>query len=531
MSGESVAIDQLAPTLRRDGWAITQHAVLIYGGKVGSTGESSKVPDIGWLKQIARIRRRRPVDALVAVIRSSDNNGVAFETDFLIHQLHLQSRALGWSAPSYVLNASELLGGQPNAAEVIGCTWSARNGDLQPLDTALSALSNRLAERGVSQLAQHLQQPYLAQLSILVNAQRAGLIDLIGRLGKSRACGTAVHGVLFAPLFAPTGGIRESEGKVASAHLPATVAAPSSPWQDANWQAIAHHSRVVRGRRVGLSVSTVVAWSCTLLLGLWLGGSLVSAAANRAGIADAGAVITRLQGVQKPVAAALDLDALQKQIDTLEVRQRDGAPWYSRFGLNQNAPLLAALWPHYQAASQRILTAPLQRQLEANLQQRNGMSDQELVNGGDAQVKAAYADLKMYLTLAQPHHTEPAFLIPQWLASGQPAMPSQSQINAGGWRDLSQRLISFHVNHLATHAGCAIAPDAGLIGAARQSLIAVIGLQNSTDVLYQSILDDNASKYPPISLQTLLGNHSSRGLFGTNASVPGVLPVRRGMNG
>ena len=517
LCGHAATIDQLAPTLRSTGWAITPQAVLLYGGKSGSVDDAADIPDIGWLRQIARIRRRRPVDAVVAVIRTGDDGHVTVDSDILAHQLHLQSRALGWAAPSYVLNATELVSTQPESAEVIGHTWSGRNSDRPLIDTALDALGTRLADGGVKQLTQQIEQPVLAQLSQRLNAQRGALGDLITRLGKSRARLSVVHGVLFAPLFKVRQVAADSDAEVKALRV---LSSPA--WQQINWQAISNHSRNLRGRRIGFSLSAFTAWSVTALLGAWVVGSLISGTANRATIANAEEVVTRLQGTQKPIAAALDLDALQKQIDTLEIRQQEGAPWTSRFGLNHDKQLLNVLWPHYQTASQRILTTPLQRQLEANLQQRNGMSDQELANGGEVQVKAAYADLKTYLMLAEPKHTDTAFLIPQWLASGQPAMPTQSQMSHGGWRDLSQRLITFHVHHLADHGNWATSPDPRLVDAARQSLTAVIGLQNSTDVVYQSILDDIASKYPEVSLQTLLGSTSSRGLFNTNATIPGV---------
>ena len=53
-------------------------------------------------------------------------------------------------------------------------------------------------------------------------------------------------------------------------------------------------------------------------------------------------------------------------------------------------------------------------------------------------------------------------------------------------------------------------------------MIGVRGIQNSTDAIYQQILDDAKPKYPPVSLATLLGDTSSRGLFNTTATVPGV---------
>ncbi|AIY41490.1 IcmF-related protein [Collimonas arenae] len=515
LCGDNSAIDLLAPTLRHTGWAITPDAVLLYSGKAADEDDKGAVPDVAWLKQIARLRPRRPVDAMVVVI-SSGKGALTADKDMLARKLYIQSSALGWAAPTYLLNATELEHAQPHALEEIGCTWSVRGGDLRPLDNGLGILSNRLAERGVDRLAQQLSQPGLAQLSRRIAAQRTALLDLVAYISNSRKRKNAVHGLLFAPLFDAQQTVAASEVTSGSTY------GLSSPWLLINWKAIASHSRLIGGRRVGFSPSVVAAWCVMALLGLWCAGSMIAAASNRSTIANAEETADRLQKVQKPIAAALDLDELQKQIDTLEIRKQEGAPWYSRFGLNHDDSLLAALWPHYQAASNRILTDPLRRQLEANLLQRNGMSDRELASGGEAQVKAAYGDLKTYLMLAEPKHTEAAFLIPHWQDSGQPAMPSQSQMTQGGWRDLSQRLISFHANHLAAHKEWAITPDAALVGSARQSLIAVIGLQNSTDVLYQSILDENSSKYPPVSLQTLLGGTSSRGLFSTDATIPGI---------
>ncbi|MGF6651645.1 type VI protein secretion system component VasK [Paraburkholderia youngii] len=68
----------------------------------------------------------------------------------------------------------------------------------------------------------------------------------------------------------------------------------------------------------------------------------------------------------------------------------------------------------------------------------------------------------------------------------------------------------------------AIVDDNGLISATRQTIIGVRGIQNSTDAVYQQILDDAKAKYPPVSLATLLGDTSSHGLFSTTATVPGV---------
>jgi type VI secretion system protein ImpL len=43
--------------------------------------------------------------------------------------------------------------------------------------------------------------------------------------------------------------------------------------------------------------------------------------------------------------------ALQQQIGRYEDRVGDQPPFWSRFGLNQDASILAALWPPYAEAS------------------------------------------------------------------------------------------------------------------------------------------------------------------------------------
>ena len=223
----------------------------------------------------------------------------------------------------------------------------------------------------------------------------------------------------------------------------------------------------------------------------------------------------------------MTLDSLQKQLDTLEIRQHEGAPWTTRFGLNRDAALYAALWPAYESGGGRLLIAPIREKLEQRLRQLASLSDAEIASGGDAQVKSAYDTLKTYLMLAKPERANAAFLTPQLIATATPARPLNSPLSEGAWQDLRQHLIAFYANHLgkrvtAEGTSLSIIPDASLVGATRQTVIGVRGIQNSTDAVYQQMLDEAKPKYPPVSLATLLGDTSSRGLFSTTATVPGV---------
>jgi type VI secretion system protein ImpL len=494
VTGDQDSADRLSPGLSAAGWAVTRETVLLYAGIAGQADEK-------WLKRIRVIRRRRPVDAFVRIVRVNDKAVKPLMEDELAHCLYSQSRILGWAPPAYFLNVVDIDGAAPPSAEVIACTWSRRKGAVAQFATALSALSRTLAGVGVENLAKDGSNRYSARLSQHIESCGAVIVGLVTKLNHARQA--AISGVFFTPLFKDH---------------PALTASASQP----TWQAIAAHSQTIRGRHVGFSLSRAAAWSAIALAALWIAGTLTSVATNRSVINSAATTIAKLTIPQTTTQAALNLDTLQKQIGTLEARQRDGAPWYSRFGLNHDSELLSAVWPSYDAASSRILTRPARTKLEANLEHLGSLTDQELASSGDAQVKAAYNTLKSYLMLAQSQHADSGFLIPQLLATEQPARPESSSITTSDWRDLTKRLVTFQANHLRQRPSLAITPDASLIATARQTLVGVMGLQNSTDAVYQQILDETRAKYPPVSLQMLLGETSSRGLFATSVTVPGV---------
>ncbi|KVO52090.1 type VI secretion protein VasK [Burkholderia stagnalis] len=269
-------------------------------------------------------------------------------------------------------------------------------------------------------------------------------------------------------------------------------------------------------------MSTTVAWLTTPLIGMWIIGTMVSGFTNLSAIQTADDTLAKLAGVQDRTQAMLLLGDLDKQIDTLEVHRRDGAPLMSRFGLNRDGALLDALWPGYALAANRTLITPIREKLEQRLHQLASLSDAEIASGGNAQVQAAYDTLKAYMMLAKPERAVAAFLMPQLAATATPARSTNSPLSSGAWDDLRQHTIAFFANHLAQGKLPAIAPDLGLVASTRQTVIGVRGIQNSTDAVYQQILDEATPKYPPVSLATLLGDTTSRGLFTTTVTVPGV---------
>ncbi|PAJ78949.1 type VI secretion protein VasK [Burkholderia ubonensis] len=510
VAGDEPLVKRLAPGLADAGYAITGDAVLLYAKQTSST------LDTAWLDQIRRLRRRRPVDAIVALTRNRSSGKPSFDSDGLAQRLARHARALRWAAPAYLLNVTDFGGESSDADEATGFTWSNAQVNADDIDKSLQALSGNLAEAGVVRLANNAHDRYPAELSQHIENLRDALSNLVLQATQSRIWKHAVHGLLFAPLF------KERELAPPSSSETSDDELPLAPQHRTIWQTVAEHSRKVHGRRVGFSLSTTAAWATTALIGCWMAGTMLSGFVNRGTIESAANTVATLSAVQNRTQAMQALDGLDRQIDTLEIQRRDGAPLTSRFGLNRDRALLDALWPNYALAANRILVTPIREKLEQRLHQLASLSDAEIASGGNTQVQAAYDTLKAYMMLAHPERAVAAFLTPELVATAAPARPTSSPLSPGAWEDLRQHTIAFFANHLGQGKLPAITPDLGLVASTRQTVIGVRGIQNSTDAVYQQILDDTTPKYPPVSLATLLGDTTSRGLFNTTATVPGV---------
>ncbi|TAL93865.1 MAG: type VI secretion protein VasK [Paraburkholderia sp.] len=527
LAGDEALVAKLAPGLPDTGYVITGNTVLLYAKETHDKLETE------WLDQICRLRRRRPIDAIVGIVATQTTGNQPFDAERIAQRLVRHARALRWAAPAYLLNVADVDTITTRRDEVIGCTWSNARTSTAEINGSLRVLSTDLADAGVVRLTKTASDRSAGELSRHISRYEESLSDLIVRIGQSRVGRSAVHGLLFAPLFKERvatvdEATAEENGDAAGI---AQGHAEDQTVPRATWQTIATHSRQIHGRRVGLALPAAAAWMTAALAGLWLAGTMLSGFTNRATIQTAADTIAELDAsqspTQNPIQAAQHLDTLQKQLDTVEAHQHDGAPWYIRFGLNHDAALYAALWPSYESAVARIVVGPIRTKLESQLRQLASLSDAEIASGGEEQVNAAYATLKTYLMLARPEHADVTFLTPQLTATAAPSRPLDSNLSEGAWQDLRNRLIEFYANHLKQNAATggsslAIIPDAVLVNATRQTVIGVRGIQNSTDALYQQIIEEAKPKYPPISLATLLGGTTSRGLFNTTDTLSGV---------
>ena len=522
--GDDAFVKRLAPGLVESGYAITGDAVLLYARP------TSNGLDTGWLDHVRGMRGRRPVDAIVAVEHNGRSSGSPCDVDDPSHWLMRYARALRWAAPVYLLNVTDFGGESAGPDEAIGFTWTSARVDARAIDVSLQNLSSNLADVGTARLANDARDRYPAALSQHISRVSGALAGWVLQITRSPSWKHTVHGVLFVPLFNEREPVRSASGHAND------NAQPNGAQHRTIWQTVAAHSRKVNGRRIGFSLSTTAAWMATVLIGCWLVGTMLSGFGNRATISSTTDTVAKLTGALSPAQSLQTLTDLDRQIDTLEIRQRTGAPLIARFGLNRDEALLDALWPHYADAANRILIGPIRRKLEARLHQLASLSDAEIASGGEAQVQAAYDTLKTYLMLARPEQAVAAFLAPQLAATSAPERPAGSQLSRGKWEDMRQHAITFLANHIGHGAGAdrtapAIVPDGALIASTRQTIVGVRGIQNSGDAIYQQIVDEATPKYPPLSLATLLGDAASqsstggatsRGLFGTTATVPGV---------
>ncbi|OLL28233.1 type VI secretion protein VasK [Burkholderia sp. SRS-W-2-2016] len=524
VAGDEPLVKRLAPGLTDTGYTIAGDTVLLYAKQTTDKLETE------WLSGIRRLRRRRPIDAIVAVTDNRISGKAPFDTDALARRLARHAKALRWAAPAYLMNVTDFGTASQGPDEVIGLTWADTRVNADGIRTSLQGLMRHLADTGVARLGEDNADRYRAQLSQHIERLGNGLSALVLQTANSRYWRQAIHGLLFAPLFkkrefSPLTALEKSNNKADD--QAETEAESIVPAQRSVWQTIADHSRTVHGRRVGFSLSTTAAWITTGLVACWIAGTTISGLTNRTTIATSRDTLTKLAGPQDTTHSLQTLNILSDQIDTLETRQRNGAPWPTRFGLNRDNALLTAIWPAYENAASRILVTPIREKLEDRLHQLASMSDEEIASGGDTQTQAAYNTLKAYLMLAKPERAAAAFLTPQLIATTAPSRPANSPLTSGTWEDLREHTIAFFANHLghrvtANGSSLAIVPDGNLVASTRQTIISVRGIQNSTDAVYQQILDDAKPKYPPLTLATLLGDTTGRGLFNTTQTIPGV---------
>ncbi|WP_225934697.1 ImcF-related family protein [Cupriavidus sp. EM10] len=240
--------------------------------------------------------------------------------------------------------------------------------------------------------------------------------------------------------------------------------------------------------------------------------------AQRTGSPGCTASSPRHRNSPHPTARLKALDTLQQQIQRYEYRVEHHAPLFTRFGLNRDTEVLAALWKPYAKAGRDILVTPVVHDLEAALVDLSQLRTSGLSDETSKWALEGRNTLGAYLMLAHPDRVDAAFLS-QKLAQH---WSTDARITPGHREDLAERFARFYAEHLKANPDWRIDARPDLVAGARQTLLAVIGERNAVDTIYQSILDGAGSKYPDQTLASLAAGTDPRGLIRAGGVVPGV---------
>lgn len=485
-------VQKAAPGLCHDLWQEGDGNVLIYGG------DAQSLPDEIFLSKLKRLRSRQPIDGIIQVI-STSALPTDSERDAFLRCRQKADHQLGWQAPVWLWLTDNATGAQQGEE-------TAATGVIFGLECTVKS-----AGEGFSTLALHLQKVGMAK--ILNNPADFGLLQLSLRLRQELKDSLAVllsglmqgstawrlRGVMFSPELAVAGTI------------------PNTRLDTPTWNAIIDDCDASSGRKLGFDWLKMLRLILLSLIVLWGAGTLLSLIVNRTQIYQAQETARQAADTAKPLAVRLHNQlVLQQAIARLQHREATGAPWYTRFGLNQDGDTLAALWPLYaknNAQLMRDATADsLRQQLNAFVQ---------LPPASDARTQGTqhtYDVLKSYLMMARPDKADA-----EWLAKNVlKALPKRQNVPDGTWQALAPKLLSFYAQNLPVHPEWKIKPDAELISTVRQILLKQIGQRNAESGLYQEMLKRVASNWPDLTLADMTGDTDASTVFRTDEVVPGM---------
>ncbi|RAR50067.1 type VI secretion system protein ImpL [Paraburkholderia unamae] len=496
VAGDASTVTALMPDLVKEGALVTDDAVLLWGG-LGSDGR----PDELWLRKIRGLRWSRPLDAIALVI---DGNAPlmdpAREKNPWGFRLARIVEILRWSAPVYLVDVAGADSVRQMDTPVTGCEFT-RPLNAAAIETTLLELRDRLADRSVYQLATNANDDYTKALSVRLDGRASPLARWITGLSDWQRRALPVAGALFAPLPAGDASAAGSD----STRLPL--------WR--HLIEIANHTPCRRTLSNPVTILSTIAFA---VIGLWSAGMLASGMNNAHEVMLTSESLRTLKRAGHTPARLRALLGLQQRIGLHEARVQEHTPIFTRFGLNHDRAVLNALWMPYARAARPLLVAPVQQDIEGQLVDLGQMQTAQVDNQSSQVAQDGQQALKTYLMMAEPERAEASFMTPQL----QQHWNIDTGLRPGEKLDLSAQLLGFWAQHFPAHPDWHIQPREDLVGSARQTLLAIIGVKNSEDTIYQGILDSVGHKYPDQALASLTAGTDTRGLFSTSATVPGV---------
>lgn len=485
-------VQKAAPGLCHDLWQEGDGNVLIYGG------DAQSLPDEIFLAKLKRLRSGQPVDGIIQVT-STSALPTDSERDAFLRCRQKADHLLGWQAPVWLWLTDNANGAQQGQETVATGVIFGPEGTIKEADKALTMLSQRLQKAGMAQILNNPAHNGLLQLSSrLQHELKASLTVLLSGLMQGSAA-WRLRGVMFSPELAVAGTV------------------PNTRLDTPTWKAVIDDCDAVSGRKLGFNWLKMLRLILLSLIVLWGAGTLLSLVVNRTQIYQAQETARQAADTAKSLAERLHNQlVLQQAIARLQHREATGAPWYTRFGLNQDSDTLAALWPLYAKNNAQLMRDATAEHLK---QQLNTFV--QLPPASDARMQGTqrtYDVLKAYLMMARPDKADEGWLAKNVLIT----WPKRQNVPDGTWQEIAPKLLGFYAQNLPTHPEWKIKPDAELISTVRQILLKQIGQRNAEAGLYQDMLKRVASNWPDLTLADMTGDTDASTVFSTDEIVPGM---------
>lgn len=492
VQGNDDDIEKAVPGLCRDLWQEAEGNVLIYGGG------PQTVPEADFINSLKRLRPARPVDGIVQVLNSAALP-TDTERDAFLRCRQKADHMLGWQAPVWLWLTDKEAGLQEDRETVATGVLFAPGATPQEASATFEQLIPRLRESGVSQILNNpLHDGYLRLSSRLQNELKKPLHLLISGLIQGAAA-YRLRGMMFSPELAAAG------------------TTPNIRQETPTWKAIIDDCDHVHPRKLTCDGVRMLRLSLLAVTVLWAAGGVLSLVINRTQIYQVQETARIAADTRQPLTERLRNQlALQQAIARLQNREATGAPWYTRFGLNQDSDTLAALWPLYARNNVLLMRDATAEHLKQQLQ-----AFVNLPPASDARaqgMRRAYDVLKSYLMLARPDKSDAVWLAKDILVS----WPGRLDVAEGAWQELAPKLLGFYAQNLPTHPQWKIQPDTELVATVRQILIKQIGQRNAESGLYQEMLKRIARNWPDLTLSNMIGDTDASTLFRTDAVMPGM---------
>ncbi|MDI2091870.1 ImcF-related family protein [Commensalibacter oyaizuii] len=441
--------------------------------------------------------RGRPIDGIV-FITSTNYLYDAISEQSISLDIHQVYQKLKVRIPFYIWmvhnenNDNEKIFSQP-----IYCALS-NHISVKTLQESLSSFIPSLISAGIMPLTENHKNTYLLQLaSDLLSGGKEQLANNL----KSFIGGKT-------PLYLM--------GLMFSQRLNTKSTYQKNWFQHSNWRAIANHLDYVHPKRISLSNAEKLQLGCIGLILIWGIGNIASYFINKNSIIHNSKLASQAMNERLPTAQGLLVQKqLQQEVAHKQLLVRQGAPWYSRFGLNKNTQQLTALWPYYKQANLRLM----QNQVVALLNQKlTFFIENNKKSTNNLQVKEAYDLLKAYLMMAKPEKMDAGFfeevIFQHW--------QERPNVTQGIWENTAPSLLKFYAQNLPNHPDWKISLNATLVEKTRKILLHQIGNHKVEEILYNNIIETASPHFAKVQLKNIVNNTDVNQVFFTKETIPGV---------